>query len=161
MSELHRLKNLSSILFPTDFSTASQWVAKEAVEFCQIFGAHLHILHVLESEVVVSMYGHALDSLRDVDDGMKETLDRRLQEFADSLQVPKQVAVTCALRTGHMAETICGYAAANEIDMIIMATQGRSGISHLIMGSVAERVVRTSTIPVLTMKAPPSPEDTP
>ncbi len=152
MSETNRLTEISSVLYPTDFSNASLEIGKEVVHFCQKFKATLHLLHVLETDAVVSMYGHSLDSARDIEDGVKETLDQRLTEFSTALQAPEDVPITTALRTGTMAETICGYAASKDVSLIVMATHGRSGISHLFLGSVTERVVRISGVPVLTMK---------
>lgn len=151
-SDAPRLTQFTSILFPTDFSSVSSQVALEVVELCRLFQAKLHILHVIESDAVVSMYGHALDSMRDLDDGVRETLEQRLDEFVQPLRTG-QVDITAELRTGTMAEMICSYAAAHGNDLIVMATHGRSGLSHLLLGSVTERVVRLAPVPVLSLKS--------
>jgi nucleotide-binding universal stress UspA family protein len=80
-------------------------------------------------------------------------VQQRLEEFVHDLGPPGQPAVTLAVSTGHPSTEIGKYAAANDCDLIVMATHGRTGLAHMILGSTAEQVVRHAPCPVLTARA--------
>ena len=134
------------ILFPTDFSTLSQSALETATSLARDRGAELLIVHVQEpAAVYVSgdfYYGIA-------------SPDRREQMNMLKAVVPTDPAVPCEHRmiTGSPAEAIVALAKEEEVDMIVLATHGRTGLFRLVMGSVAEEIVRKATCPVLSVKA--------
>lgn len=134
------------ILFTTDFSQSARHAQQYAVALAESFGATLHALHVVSEEAFVPA--------PDVQHRWLETeIDRarkQLQVDLGNLQIGGQ-AVVQATQAGHPVHEIIKYAAEHEIDLIIIGTHGRTGLSHLLIGSIAEKVVRLATCPVLTV----------
>src|SRR5215471_9753438 len=140
------------ILAPTDFSEYSKNAVISALELARTFGAKLTILHVVElpsysSADFVAGYATWPKLLEDLERQATEELAQLVPEAASSdVDVVRRVAV------GSPRGKILDTAEAEQVDLIVMATAGRSGFSRLIMGSVAERVIRTATCPVLTIR---------
>ncbi len=143
--EIHR------ILAPTDFSDFSRQTLKSALELAESFNAKLVLLHVTEPPpypiegLVPSTPGANL--LDDLERQASHELAGVLPEARGStVEVARRVVVGIPYRK------IVEVAEEEKVDLIIMATHGRTGLSHLVMGSVAERVVRTAPCPVLTIR---------
>ena len=126
------------MLVPTDFSETSEAALKYALEMARSFGAQLYLLHVPGTT------GEHFEA--DFPIGRFETSGRL---NADEI---KQLHPEYAVRIGAPAEEIVRYAVARDVDMIIMGTHGRSGLAHMVMGSVAEQVLRTAPCPVLLVR---------
>ena len=124
---------LNEILFPTDFSPASEAAGRIAREMALQAGARLHVLHVA---VPVTDPAAAAESLT-----------RAARSLADGLRVET------ALLSGWAGRNIVDYAREKRIDLIVVGTHGRTGITHAILGSVAETVVRLAPCLVLTVPA--------
>jgi universal stress protein A len=135
------------IVFPTDFSEASKHALGWATSLCRDTGATLIIIHVEEPPMA---YGGG-ELYYGVDGTDREALRRALAEVK-----PLDPAVPCVhkLLVGDPAEAVVQTAATEGADLIVMGTHGRSGISRLLMGSVAEAVVRKSKCPVLSVRQP-------
>lgn len=125
---------LPQILVATDFSDRATAALHVAVDYARRLHARLHVLHVLASE--------------------EYEVTRLLADAA--AEAGPDVPVTIASTGGDPAEEIVRYARRHPIDLIVVGTHGRTGVSRLILGSVAERVVRTASCPVLTVPAPRS-----
>lgn len=139
------------ILLPTDFSEYSAAATKYACEFVEKFDAELHLLHALETHLVSTpTFAFGLDLPRYVTES-KAAAEKSLASVLDPKWREGRKVVT-ALVEGSPKTEIIGYARKNSIDMIVLATHGRSGLAHAIMGSVAESVVRTAPCPVLTIR---------
>jgi nucleotide-binding universal stress UspA family protein len=147
--------DIRRILAPTDFSDFSKQALKSALELAQAFDAKLLLLHVVdlppypvEGLVPSSLGGNLLDDLE----------RQASSELAGVLPEAQGGAVDVGRRViiGTPYRKIVEVAEEEKSDMIVMATHGRTGLSHLVMGSVAEKVVRTATCPVLTIR-PASP----
>ena len=139
------------ILAPTDFSEYSKKAIVSAVELAKTFGSRLTILHVVELPPY-PIEGFVPSS---VSSSFIEDLER--QATQDLAQVVPEaeasgVAVTRVVAVGTPYRKIIDTAEAEQVDLIVMATAGRTGFSHLVMGSIAERIVRTATCPVLTIR---------
>ena len=138
------------ILAPTDFSEYSKQAMESALALAQTFGAKLLLLHVVELpaypiEGFVPSIGATL--IEDLERQASVDLAQVLQEPpGGTVEVLRQVVV------GNPYSKIIEMAEAEKVDLIVMATHGRTGLSHLVMGSVAERVVRTAPCPVLTIR---------
>jgi len=119
------------ILFATDFSACSENAVRIAHDYARQFGARLHLYHVgwPATDPVAPPF---------------------LKKLADDLG--KDVPVVTAIESGiPAAELITKYAERNRVDLIVLGTHGRTGFSRALIGSVAERVVRTARCPVLTV----------
>jgi universal stress protein A len=136
--------NLRTILVPTDFSAASDVALVYAVSLARDAHAKLLLLHVLEPAV---LYGngpyHAALSEPDI-----ARVERRLQ----ALPVDACVHVERKVVAGSPVEQILAQAANEQVDMVVLGMHGRAGLSRLLMGSVAESVVRSARCPVLAVK---------
>jgi nucleotide-binding universal stress UspA family protein len=134
------------ILVPTDFSETSDAALKYAFGLAQTFSAQLHLLHVQRKT----------DENFDPNvpfDRFEELAWERLETLV-SQQEAKQLGPECSIRIGAPADEIVRYADDRDIDLIVMGTHGRSGVAHMLLGSVAEKVVRGARCPVLTIRHP-------
>jgi universal stress protein A len=143
--------DVRQISAPTDFSEFSKRAVESAYALAQTFGAKLLLLSVVElpsfpvEGLAPSTRGTML--LDDLQRQVSLNLAQVLQETTDpKVEVTRQVVVGTPYRQ------IVEVAEAEHVDLIVMATHGRTGLSHLVMGSVAERVVRTAACPVLTIR---------
>jgi len=137
------------ILVPYDFSETSAAAVKYATWLARNFGGRLYFLHVgdraqtdFETEFPIGLEGA-------VEDAVRERLLKIL-----SPQEQAEFHPEFGVRPGVPAAEIVRYAAAQEIDLIVMGTHGRGFVGHAVMGSVAEKVVRTAPCPVLTVRNP-------
>lgn len=143
---------LRRILVPTDFSQHSQCALDYACAFAARFGSELHLLHVVND--VVPIVPEAGMVLPDIQSYRRELVTAAEQELA-RLPAPGQHTTSYVLRkvcAGQAFVEIVRYAREHEIDLIVLGSHGRSGLSHVLMGSVAERVVRKADCPVLVVR---------
>jgi nucleotide-binding universal stress UspA family protein len=139
------------ILAPTDFSEYSKKAVAFALELAQKFGAKLSILHVIELPPY-PIEGYVPPSLSAT---FLEDMERQAaQDLAQVIPEAEgaKIEVARLVIVGTPYSKIIETAEAEQVDLIVMATAGRTGFSHLVLGSIAERVVRTATCPVLTIR---------
>jgi nucleotide-binding universal stress UspA family protein len=145
---------LKHVLVPTDFSETSDVALKYGKAFAAAFGATLHIVHIIEEPYgqpwAVEAYGFSLAALQD--EWIKEAKSRMDKILSEDERKSMTAVTTTVL--GHPVMEILRYAKENAVDLIVMGTHGRGPLGHVVMGSVAERVVRKSPCPVLTVRAP-------
>jgi nucleotide-binding universal stress UspA family protein len=135
---------IRTVLHPTDFSDTSQNALNVACALARDYDARLVVLHVATRPSMAYGEGVVPPSTADV----VHDAQQRLQE----LVVPDaDVRSECRLETGNAAATIVGVAQEMGVDLIVMGTHGRSGLARILMGSVAERVLRKAPCPVLTL----------
>jgi nucleotide-binding universal stress UspA family protein len=144
---------LDRILVPTDFSDNGQCAVKYAVALAEKFNAELHLLHVLQDMLPASSTGEGLifASAGDFVQEFRNSAKKALADLtaSDAFKGKKVVSV---IREGQPFVEIIRYAREELADLIIVATHGRTGLAHVLMGSVAERVVRKAGCPVLTVR---------
>lgn len=138
------------ILVPVDFSEHSQRALAHAKEIAGLFGARLDVLHVIEEVALPDAYGYQLIpiALGQVQARSREVLERLLQQ-APGPEVPASIEV----RPGYPALTIADYAAETGADLIVLSSHGRTGLRRLLIGSVAEQVLRLAPCPVFVVKS--------
>ncbi len=140
---------ITRLLSPTDFSESSKHALQYAVELARVFHAELHILHVVEPVMYpAEMYGQV--GLVDVESTIEEGAREELETWKKTL-VPAEVPCVTAIAHGRAYAEVNAYAKANNVDLIVIATHGRGVIDHLLLGSVAEKVVRHAPCSVLTV----------
>ncbi len=140
-----------TILAATDFSPTADKAAKMARDLCRGFGAHLRMVHVV---VVLDDVHLEKEHRRHLDELMASTDETRRTVMENDAESRTGIEITSHLVRGIApGETIVESATSLGCDLIVMGTHGRRGLSHLLLGSVAERVVRTSTVPVLTVRS--------
>lgn len=138
------------ILCPVDFSDASAAIARTAREFALKFDADVLVVYVAPSMIQYEIFDLPAASLPqlvgDIVSGAEKTMgDFVAKHFED-------VRATGKVVSGDAAEAIVNLAEADKADIIIMATHGRQGLNRLLFGSVAEKVVKTSPVPVMTLR---------
>src|SRR5471030_3050564 len=142
---------IQKILLPTDFSEYSVAATKYACELATKFDAELHILHTLETHLVSTPnFGMGLDLPKYVSES-KAAAEKSITSVVDPEWSAGRTVVN-AMVEGSPKVEIIKYAHKHNIDLIVIATHGRTGLAHVIMGSVAESVVRTAPCPVLTVR---------
>jgi nucleotide-binding universal stress UspA family protein len=146
--------NLKRILLPTDFSEHSAAARQYACAFADQFRADLHLLHVIQDLApLVPEPGVAIPPPADYLQELEASARSLLERFLDP-QPPAGISIVREVRHGPPFLEIVRYAKENDIDLIVIGTHGRSGLAHVFMGSVAEKVVRKAPCPVLTVRHP-------
>jgi nucleotide-binding universal stress UspA family protein len=131
---------IKRILCPIDFSHASGRAFAYAQMLAQELSAELVLLHAFDVPETLNLVGQ------------EHPADPSLREQFDAVPVSPDVRVTRVLRAGHAGEVICWAAQDRDCDLIIMGAHGRGALAHLLMGSVAEYVLRHARTPVLTIR---------
>ena len=143
---------LKNILVATDFSEPSGVALAYGRDLARTYRARLHVLNVVENIMIrySSEVGFALPDFQgDLEEAARKDLAALITD-----DDRKSLDVVATVETGvNMAEAIVEYAKNNAIDLIVAGTHGRGAVQHFLMGSVAERVVRTAPCPVLTVRA--------
>jgi nucleotide-binding universal stress UspA family protein len=138
---------IQTILHPTDFSEHSSYAFRQACSLARDYGARLVVLHVAEPPLAVSGEGVLmLPPNFDLEPIRKQL--QRLESENPEIQMEHRLV------QGYAAAEIMRAAAETKCDLIMMGTQGRTGMGRLLMGSVAEQIVRRAPCPVLTVKMP-------
>jgi len=146
--------SIKKILFPTDFSEFALNALKYAISFSEQYQAQLHCLHVVDEayQYWMSFGPNAVP----IGPGTDEILTRAKEQMdafvAEHVREHCQSASRVVL--GRPYAEICRQAKHLDIDLIVMTTHGRGGLSHLLLGSTAEKVVRHAPCPVLTIRHP-------
>ncbi|RNA65056.1 universal stress protein [Prosthecochloris sp. ZM_2] len=140
---------IRKILCPVDFSDASRKSIRYAREFAQGMGASLHLLNVVEPRpMAVDMSLSYVPLEEDLEKAAREDLDAIVkEEAAHGLEVTSDVEI------GTPSEIILDKAEELDVNLIILGSHGKTGLSRLLMGSVAESVVRRAMCPVLIVKS--------
>ena len=142
------------ILVATDFSETSDEAVRHAQELATALRASLHLLHVVSADLgpgAPELWGvYSDDLLKRLEAKAKTEMDQLCATLTRDGVVPH-----AATRLGGEADTINDYAREQEIDLIVIGTHGRGGVEHLLLGSVAEKVVRGAPCPVLVVRPSP------
>jgi nucleotide-binding universal stress UspA family protein len=146
---------IKNILVATDFGEAADSALCYGRELAGRFGATLHVLNVVENFYVTTFGAETYAAIvpemqRELENAAHKRLDEALID-SDGSGPPTKATV---LTSGSPAYAIVDYAREHGIDLIVMGTHGRGALAHLMMGSVAERVVRLASCPVLTVRHP-------
>jgi len=135
---------VNNLLVAVNFDESSNVAMVYARSLAKNFGARLHVLHVMENLFLRPM----ANDPRAIEAGItRRLLDCLTDEDRTALR-----AVAVIRKSDEPADEIVKYARSEGIDLIVMGTHGRPGVAHLLMGSVAEKVVRTAPCPVLTLR---------
>jgi universal stress protein A len=149
------MNSFEKILVPIDFSAHSAEATRTAAGLAQRFEGELTLVHVYDPLIYAFPDSYAAATPAELDrllDGFKAELEGARRQALEA-GAPR---VETRLLHGFIAGEIIEFAKRGEMDLIVMGTHGRTGLAQLIIGSIAERVVRLSPCPVLTVKVPGS-----
>ena len=145
---------ISRLIVPIDFSPDSAAALAWALELSVALGASVDLVHVVDNPMAAGVWSSAMytTEVRGLQINLVRDAKRKLRDF-----VPKVAGVRCGVgrhvRVGDPAREIVKFAVERAANLIVMGTLGRTGLSHLLIGSVAEHVSRYAPCPVLTVKS--------
>jgi nucleotide-binding universal stress UspA family protein len=152
------MTTFSRILVPTDFSDCSHAACDAAVKLAKQFGSTIELLHVQEPpawqgfvipELVVSLPD---ESSRSLEEFVRIRAQRAMEQLVEQLHHTGVAHVRHRTEVGEAGDVILRLAKEEHFDLVVMGTHGKKGFERLVMGSVAERVVRQAECPVLTIR---------
>ena len=142
---------LKSILVATDFSEPSRMALEHGKELARSHDATLHVLHVIQQ--ISTYYGSDVGfAVADIEKKIEASAQRELASAVGGKDRDLMLR-TSTRRAPNVADAINEYAKAHDVDLIVVGTHGRGAVSRFLTGSVAERIVRTASSPVLTVHA--------
>ncbi|GBC77151.1 TRAP-T-associated universal stress protein TeaD [bacterium HR08] len=143
---------LKRILCPTDFSEAARRAFDLAIPLAEAFGAELYVIHVIPALPYVEPRPTYHFDVPEYERALHEEAERQMVAFVNELAT--RVVIHPIIAHGDVAAQILRAAEEQAVDMIVIATHGRTGWRHLVFGSVAEKIVRLARCPVLTVRQP-------
>ena len=154
-------ENITKILVPIDFSPHAERAFGYAAALARRLGAELTLVHVVEDPFATGAWGGET-YIPNVGELLQELIASAERQLTPWKEKPAAhgLTVKSAVITGRPAHSIIEHAAKEGCDLIVMGTHGRAGLSHAVMGSVAERVLRKAPCPVLTVRATAGAGDT-
>lgn len=141
---------VNRILVPVDFSKHTAALLQHARELAVTYDAQLDLLHVVEGLSIPSVYGVKPVSINSPD--VQERVRKRLDEYAAEMQLSGRTLAS-HVRSGHPAHEVLDFIDEHAVDLVAIATHGRTGFERLLIGSVAEKVVRMASCPVFAVKS--------
>jgi nucleotide-binding universal stress UspA family protein len=143
---------LKKVLVPTDFSECSDAAVKYGRALASVFGATLHLLHVVQDPYTQPWAAEAFPA--PLGDLLEQWQTQARERMVAQIPEPDRDKVMVAAMVGSPIVEILRYASEQKIDLIVIGTHGRGPLGHILLGSVAERVVRKAPCPVLTVRHP-------
>jgi nucleotide-binding universal stress UspA family protein len=144
---------MPGILVPTDYSDHSYAVTEFAADLAARVGAELHVLYVWETmpHFPPDLRVTTPTGPRRLEELVHETAAREMKDFLARCRIPDSVRVESHIDSGAAAPRILRWVAKGSFDLVVIGTHGGGGVKHWVLGSVAERVVRLSPIPVIAV----------
>ncbi len=146
------VEDITDILVPVDFSEHSKIAVTHALEVAAAYKAKLQLLHVVEESVHPAFYASGKTSVFELVPNIKAKSEEALDKLMQETKGPK-VEHESHVIEGRAARDIVKFAESHDSNLIVISTHGLTGIQHLLVGSVTEKVVRIAPCPVLTVKA--------
>jgi nucleotide-binding universal stress UspA family protein len=138
---------------PTDFSEFSDRALRQALDIAKQYGAKVYVLHVLHEETYyINEFSSVAGALQKIEDRKLSAAEENLQKQLDNFSQAKEVQIETNFRKGISYDEILKEAKEKEIDLIVIASLGRSGIAKYLIGSVARNVLKGAQCPVLLTK---------
>jgi nucleotide-binding universal stress UspA family protein len=145
--------NIKKILVPIDFSDYSKSALKYSQEFAQFFDAEIFLIYVVEPMVYPPDFSMGQIAIPTIDIEIDRRANEELERLAKN-EIHPEIKYRVIIKTGKPFVEIIQTATDLDIDLIIIATHGHSGVEHILFGSTAEKVVRKAPCPVLTLRDP-------
>ncbi len=139
------------ILVATDFSDLSATAVEYARSLAESYGAELLLIHVIDDAPALAFHTMELTTDIVIEDTTRNA-EEHLEQFVREHDIRGPQGIRLITRRGNPHEEICRFSSEEQVDLIVMATHGRTGLAHVLLGSVTEKVVQHARIPVLTIK---------
>jgi universal stress protein A len=144
----------TKILVPTDFSEYSDKAMRQALDIAKQYGAKVYLVHVIQDEVRQCVVDYCLtdEMIKQVEDQMLQTAQANIQKQVEKFPQSKEVEVFTEVKKGIAYEAILKEEEEKGVDLIVIASLGRTGLSRYLIGSVARNVLKGAKSPVLLTK---------
>lgn len=133
------------ILVPTDGGAGTECAVRRAIDFAKTYDAALHTIYVVDTKFNLD------SSVPETLEILEETGKRAIDEVIQDAEAAGVDTIEAVVGQGTPYQAIVDYVDEHEIDLVVIGTHGRAGVHRYLLGSVTEKVVRTSTAPVLTV----------
>jgi len=147
------MEQIKIILVPIDFSDYSKNALKYAVQFAKQFEAKIFLIYVVEPMIYPADFSMGQVAIPSTDIDLHSRAEEELRKLSKEI-INDKLHAEILIKTGKPFVEIIEAASSNDIDLIIIATHGHTGVEHLLFGSTAEKVVRKAPCPVLTLREP-------
>jgi len=144
------MNEFKKLLFPIDFSDVSPKMAPWALTVAKKFSAEIHLLFVARKLEHLSSLNVAQVTIESFENTVIRGAEEKIEEFANTHFQAYSACKTMVV-LGDAAEEILNYVKSEEIDLIVIGTHGRKGMERILFGSVAERVIKMSPVPVMSI----------
>ena len=144
---------INNILVPIDFSDYSKNALKYAADFAEQFHSKIILIYVVEPVIYPADFSMGQVAIPSADIELNARSEEELKILAKR-DIPPHIEVEIIIKTGKPFMEINETASEKDVDLIIIATHGHTGVEHLLFGSTAEKVVRKAPCPVLTLREP-------
>lgn len=143
-----------NILVPTDFSKYADAALKVAVDIANTHGSNIYLLHAVDNPISRRSidYGISYEEIKQIEKSSAEASKEKLKKQAAAIVKSNKIKVIFDSKTGDPAEVILKEQSAKKIDLIVIASHGKSGIVRYLMGSVATKVAKSATCPVMLVR---------
>ena len=145
--------SIKNILVPIDFSEHCTQALDHARELAAAHDSELHLLHIVERGAFPSFYRMGEEAMFGETSSLRERAREALSECVDTDGEALDESVKFHVEDGHPGERIVKFAEENDSDLIVIATHGLTGVERVLMGSVAQKIIRDSPCPVFVVKA--------
>ena len=146
---------MKKIVAALDFSDATPAVVEAASKMATAFGAELLLVHIMEPEPTYSAYGFTPEEFPAIHSFQREARSRAEHALgAQKERVPDSVSTRTTLLEGNPLHELLGFATDQEADLVVLGSHGHGVVASVLLGSVAEGVVRKAEIPALVVPAP-------
>jgi nucleotide-binding universal stress UspA family protein len=143
--------SLKKIVVPQDFSEYSLHALKYAVTLAGLFNSELVVLHVVEPIVYPADFSFGQVSIPAMEEEIRKHSEEQLNELVTN-EIPNSIKTTSIIKVGKPFIEIIDVAKAENADLIVISSHGRTGMDHVLFGSTADKVVRKAPCPVLTVR---------
>ncbi|BDV42338.1 universal stress protein [Geotalea uraniireducens] len=147
------MKTFSTIVFPTDFSENSEYAFDYALTLAKQFSARLVVIHVINEPVDLRGFYVPHVSFEKLEEEIVSAAEKMMDKFCRT-KIKDYTNYTSTIVSGIPYDEILKKATEENASLIVMGTHGRKGIDHFLFGSTAERVVRSATCPVMSVRPP-------
>lgn len=144
---------IKKILVPIDFSEYSKSALNYAVDFAKNFNSELYLIYVVEPVIYPPDFSMGQITIPSVDSEMDKRASEELNRLARN-EIPENIKCHTIIKTGKPFLEIIETVNEENIDLIIIATHGHTGVEHILFGSTADKVVKKAPCPVLTIREP-------